>query len=699
MNNTRALTIAVLTADQDDVELVNKTLRDAGHAAHCAWIKSPLALETALRDSRIELLIVNCDSYPDGIRQVIKQKDAFQPEVPVIAVQADVNEEAILSAMHEGAADLVSTSNTKRLQVVVTRELRACRVERALNSTLQSATTYRKQLFDYMEGSSSAIAYVQEGILTNVNRAWLELFKVEQKDDVIGLPLMDNFESESQAAIKGAIIATTRRKWQPGEQLNAKARLDGDRVEELVLDFQLVEFDDGDHVQIRIKPPKVEPVEPTKLVHDALKRDPTTLFFHRAQFIERITKRLARKPKSGVHILVYIKPDEFAKVASKVGLLESEELLAQMSEVVRQRLHPRDVAGRFEGTVIMALLERGSGSDAEVWAQQLIDHVHKTDFKAGDRSVNFTCTVGVCPVSGAFENMNDFVTAAAQAHAKGKGDGGNCVATNDVLDADTKLRRHDEIWVMRIKSALMENRFRLAQLPIAGLRNDGAKMVDMLVRMMDEQGEPLLPSEFLPAAERNNLLKTIDRWMIGASIRYALSEKTDTVFVRLSSQSLRDSSLVDWLTAELNSQGLSGRHICLQVAEKDAARFIKQVRAIVTELRKIEVRFALEHYGVDKGRVQILDLLKPDYIKIDGELMHSLMTDTTMQDKVKHVVAEAAKRDIETIAERVENANAMAVLFQLGISFMQGHYVHEPEVVLQDPNSGVHNSLEAIAGA
>ncbi|MEM9404070.1 MAG: EAL domain-containing protein, partial [Pseudomonadota bacterium] len=218
-------------------------------------------------------------------------------------------------------------------------------------------------------------------------------------------------------------------------------------------------------------------------------------------------------------------------------------------------------------------------------------------------------------------------------------------------------------------------------------------------RMLDEQGEPLLPSEFLPAAERNNLLKTIDRWMIGASIRYALKEKADTVFVRLSSQSLRDRTLIEWLIAELNSQGLPGKHVCLQVAEKDAARYIKQVRNIVTELKKVDIRLALEHYGVDKGRVQILDLLRPDYIKIDGELMHSLMTDTAMQEKVKHVVSEAAKRDIETIAERVEDANAMAVLFQLGISYMQGHYVHEPEVVLQDPNSGVHNTLEAIAGA
>ena len=119
---------------------------------------------------------------------------------------------------------------------------------------------------------------------------------------------------------------------------------------------------------------------------------------------------------------------------------------------------------------------------------------------------------------------------------------------------------------------------------------------------------------------------------------------------------------------------------------------------MVTELRKLGLAFALEHYGVDKGAMQILDILKPDYIKIDGELMHSLTTDTAMQDKVRQVATPPAQRGIETIAERVENANTMAVLFQLGIHYMQGHYVHEPEVVLQEAIGATHTSLEAIAG-
>jgi EAL domain-containing protein (putative c-di-GMP-specific phosphodiesterase class I) len=90
-------------------------------------------------------------------------------------------------------------------------------------------------------------------------------------------------------------------------------------------------------------------------------------------------------------------------------------------------------------------------------------------------------------------------------------------------------------------------------------------------------------------------------------------------------------------------------------------------------------------------------MLKPDYIKIDGELMHTLMTDKSMQSAVHRIVKAAQERGIKTIAERVENANAMAVLFQLGLDFMQGHYVHEPEVVLQDTDSGVTRTLADLA--
>ena len=691
MNGHHSISIAVLTKNQDDVALINNTLRDAGHAAHCHWIKRPTDLAETLAAEHVELLVLNCDQYADSIRQVIKQKDLFNPEIPLIALQKTADETSIQDAMKSGACDLVSIGLKKRIQSVVTRELRALRVERALNSTLQSATEYKRQLKDHMQSSSSAIALVQEGIITDVNEAWVKMFKSASNDEVIGLPLMDNFENDSQAAIKGAFIATLANKWDPDEKLLAKSSFAGDSADPLGLEFRRFDLDDGPCVQIRIAPPIKVADEPTKLVHDALKRDPTTLFFHRAQFLERLKKRLRKKPSSGLHALALIKPDNFKKLSEQVGVLNSEEILAQFSEVVRKRMHPRDVAGRFEGTGIMVLLERGSERDAQVWGEQLVNQVSKLTFEVEDKSAQMTCTVGICGANEVFSTLEDFVAATVDANTLGKEAGGSTSFLSKSATVDTKQREFDAIWVKHLKSALMDNRFRLAQLPIAGLRSDSIEMYDLLVRMLDESGNSVLPSEFLPAAERNNMMKHIDRWMIKSAIKFCNENEADRVFVRMSRQSMLDKTTAPWMEQEFDNTRFDCSRLVLQVPESDAAKHIKQTSTIVKKLRKLGVGFALEHYGIDKDRFQILDILKPDYIKIDGELMHTLMTETAMQHTVAKIVRAASERKIRTIAERVENANAMAVLFQLGLDYMQGHYVHEPEVVLQDVESVKHN--------
>jgi EAL domain-containing protein (putative c-di-GMP-specific phosphodiesterase class I) len=195
------------------------------------------------------------------------------------------------------------------------------------------------------------------------------------------------------------------------------------------------------------------------------------------------------------------------------------------------------------------------------------------------------------------------------------------------------------------------------------------------------------------------MMKNIDRWMLSASVHFCKTNDADRVFVRLSSQSVTDSTTAAWMEQKLDEDGFDCSRLVVQIPERDAARHIKQTKTLVKQLRKLGIGFAIDHYGVDQERFQILDLLKPDYIKIDGELMHTLMTDKAMQVAVRKIVEAANQRKIKTIAERVENANAMAVLFQLGLDFMQGHYVHEPEVVLQQHESGVTKSLDDLTAA
>ena len=698
MGGHDSISIAVLTDSQDDVELINSTLRDAGHAAHCLWIVTPKILTDKLSSENIELIIINCERYPDGIRQVVKQKDCYRPEIPVIAIQKTAAEEDIELAMRAGACDLVSSGLKSRLQSVVGRELRAMRIERALNSTLHTATEYKRQLKNQIRTSSSSIALVQEGIVMDANDSWLRRFKVKERDELVGMPIMDSFDADSRAALKGALVATQQGKWQAGEKLIVKTYLDSGTAE-THLELERVELDDEPCVQLRVAAQPIVAMEPTKLVHDALQRDPTTLFYHRAQFLERLRKRLRKKPPSGTHCLIYIRPDKFSAICEKVGVIDSEQIFAQFADIVRKRLHPRDVAGRFEGTAIMALLERGHARDAQMWGKQLVEEVSKSTFDVKEKSTNITCTVGACANSAAFADLDAFVSATIDAYTIGKESGGNGAFLDETTGEDTKQHEYDVIWVKHLKSALMDDRFRLAQLPIAGLRRESIQMFDLLVRMLDEQGQSVLPSEFIPAAERNNLMKNIDRWMLQAAIQFCEEQDADRVFVRLSRQSITDQATAVWLAKAFDEKNFDCSRLVLQIPEIDAAKHIKQTRDLVRHLHKLGVGFALEHFGIDQERYQILDLLKPDYIKVDGEMMHTLISDRKTQDTVGRIVAAAKERDIKTIAERVENANAMAVLFQLGLDYMQGHYVQEPAVVLQEVDTVTGNTLAGLAAA
>ena len=154
-------------------------------------------------------------------------------------------------------------------------------------------------------------------------------------------------------------------------------------------------------------------------------------------------------------------------------------------------------------------------------------------------------TVGLGLLPAGNPDVAAAITDAISATRRGRELGGNQMYVVDKSDTDTRVQAYDKIWVKHIKSALMENRFRLVQQPIASLLGEDKGMFDVLVRMLDEQGTEVLPAEFIAAAERNDLMKNIDRWVIGASMSFAANRKAACIFVRVSKDTVLDKSLLD----------------------------------------------------------------------------------------------------------------------------------------------------------
>jgi EAL domain-containing protein (putative c-di-GMP-specific phosphodiesterase class I) len=167
-------------------------------------------------------------------------------------------------------------------------------------------------------------------------------------------------------------------------------------------------------------------------------------------------------------------------------------------------------------------------------------------------------------------------------------------------------------------------------------------------------------------------------------VQFCASRRASRVFVRISSDSIADKGLAKWVLQLVKNAKLPTSVICFQIPEDVAADNMLPTQELAQQLGEFGFAFAIEHFGMSTNAGRLLEQLAMDYIKIDGSLMQGLASNELKQTKVRSLVEMARAREVQTIAERVEDANTMAVLWQLGVQCVQGYYVQEPEVVLED---------------
>jgi PAS domain S-box-containing protein len=675
-----AVPLIVMTRSQDHVEAINSALRQAGHPVHCTWLSDARDLGDALTQINPQMLLAFTDEAGIDVDAVMKVRAQSAPEMPVLIVRDYIDEAAIAQAMRLGAQDGVTLANRSRLQAVATRELRAYRLERALKSARSSEREYREQLRDLLEGSADAITTVQEGIVVDANRAWLELFGYAGDAALTGTPLMDLFEPETHPALKGALVACLQGKWSD-HVLKVHALLSDGSSLALELTLTKADYEGESATRITIPARHKKALDLEARLADAVRQDATTRFLQQRYLIAAIRERCGVPVKGGVRRFAHLKPDHFSAIQRAIGLLASEDFMARLAELLRLQLMVTDVCGRLGGNGLLVLLERGTARDVDQWAENVVRRVHEHIFHIADKTLSATVTIGIGLLHAAHPDVDAAVADAISATRRGRERGGNQMYVVDRSDTETRVRAYDKIWVKHIKTALKDNRFRLVQQPIASLLGEDKGMFDVLVRMQVEQGSEVLPAEFMAAAERNDLMKNIDRWVIGASMSFAANRKAECIFVRVSKDTLLDPSIIGWLGAQRQALRLEPKRLCIQVTEETANQFVTQTAEFAAGLRKLGFRFALEHFGICRDPLERLTDVGMDFIKVDGSLMQGLSTNQLQQQRVKGLVDAAKRKGVETIAERVEDANTMAVLWQLGIEFIQGYFVNAPEAV------------------
>jgi len=673
-----------VTARQDRAETINSILRNGGVALHYHRAEDAGKAAEAI-NLDYDLAVVFSDENPDLLPAVIDARDRGQSKLTVISCRESIDPDQLSADIIAGAADLVAPSQRQRLFRVFQRELRAARLGRALREAVGTAASYREQLKTFMAGSADAIAHVQEGVVLDANPAWTQLFGRDDMTTLLGTPIMDLFATESHASLKGALVACTQGRW-PTDPLRCTGVDINNSQLSLELNLEQAQFEGEPCVRISIAPTTRDDGPLLKELREAVNRDPATGLFTRKYLIERLEDALAQPLKGGLRGLAIIRPDAFGNVVETVGSRASELVIQGMADILKDHVQPSDVYGRFGGTLFAVLLPRGNTRDMQAWSESFCRKVGAKLFELSDKSLSVTCTVGLATIDESEPSLDLVISQAMEACQDGRSRGGDQVAVSSANQATTEIEDNDRLWVPRIKQALIDQRFRLAPQPIASLAGSAEGIYDVLVRMIDEQGDDILPGQFMPAAERNQLVKNIDRWVLGATVGWCRDQSVNRAFVRLSQPTVTDDTLVRWLLEQVEGAGIGPDRLVLQVPEIVADRHLKATRDMAEELRSLGFGFAIEHFGVGSRPMQVLNHVPMEFLKIDGSLMQGMAREPHLQAKLGGLVSDAREKGIATIAERVEDANTMAVLWQLGVEYIQGYQVQEPEVVLaEDP--------------
>ncbi|MCH8060146.1 MAG: EAL domain-containing protein [Proteobacteria bacterium] len=418
--------------------------------------------------------------------------------------------------------------------------------------------------------------------------------------------------------------------------------------------------------------------------HDSL-----TGLINRQEFENRLVNSLEnlRGNAEETDALLYLDLDQFKVINDTFGHSAGDALLKQLADVVHAKIRSTDLLARLGGDEFGILLERCNEKTAIDVAEAIRGAIEAYRFEWKDSFAAIRCSLGVVMITGESEDVATLMSSADVACYSAKDMGRNQVHLYRDSDA---AQRHEEMkWVSRISSAVEEDRLELFFQPIISIGKTTGQSrghYEILLRMRDEKGELVNPDRFIPAAERYNLMSTLDRWVIREALSKLADRNTDgdaryTIAINLSGTSLSEDRFLEDVINELKKQKLPRGAICFEITETAAISNLSRVVHFMKSLKQLGCKFSLDDFGTGLSSFTYLKNLPVDYLKIDGHFIRNVAEDKVDESMVKAISEVGHAMGIETIAERVETKQVLEKLGELGIEYAQGYYIARPASV------------------
>ena len=428
-----------------------------------------------------------------------------------------------------------------------------------------------------------------------------------------------------------------------------------------------------------------------KLSYQASHDDLTGLV-NRREFEIRLGQAVSDNSQAKIeHVLCFMDLDQFKVVNDTCGHSAGDELLRQISVEFLSTVRKSDTLARLGGDEFGLLMEHCSPEQGQRVADLILKATMDFQFNWEGRIFKIGVSIGLVAITEETVSLEELMKCADAACYMAKDLGRNRIHIYKAEDEDI-ARQHGEMqWVERINQALEEDRFVLYAQPIVGVNEslDDPHHFEILLRMIDYEGNIIPPGAFLPSAERYNLITKLDQWVVNAvfSQYHVCREQASNLIqfsINLSGQSITNMKFLDFVLDKMEEKAIPAEQICFEITETAAISNLKKASKFISVLRRMGCRFALDDFGSGLSSFGYLKNLKVDYLKIDGMFVKDIVDDVIDFAMVKSINEVGQLMGMETIAEFVENDGIRDMLRLVGVNYVQGYGIGKPE-----PLSGI----------
>lgn len=661
----------VLAHTPNDAKQIEALLRSAGHGVRVQVAPGLDSFSDIIAKSDISLAIHDADFRDCDLIQVVEAAGRSKPHLPILQLNPNSDPRSVTEAMSKGARAIISLTNPTHLEMMLQQEYEHHGLWGQIEA-LQSKIAELEDVRTQDLGTTAAPGMrIQEGIIVSANQALAQALNFNDPDDLIGYPLMDLVSSADQEQIRQVVKNCMKQR--RGEDAVSFV-LQGETGSKYKLDsrFIPIEYDGEPALEIR----GLESLSPASASGE------TT--FSRQALHQAIEKSTAAASPSHLISVVFVAVDHFEDIEQRVGYAGAEQVVDQAMKLLTSELLDSDQVFRFSVSEFVLVGHRESVDGLKDLIARYQKGLARHIFSAASKEISCTISAALSPMQAPAESPEELLRSIRKSVQENEAKGGNQLAIVGDTAQELEREKQSKAWIGRILQALKEDRFDLAYQNIASLAGEDRQFSDILLRMLDDNGQELLAREFLPTAEDKGLMPQIDRWVIRRATRVIeqqLKEYQDPCFfIRIAEGTLAEGEAFNtWLTEFMAEHKKAASHMVLVIRELHLQDHMKRAMNLIKTAKQLGISTALDHFGNTRQSPQLLSHLELDYVKLHADFTQEVSSSEGGSDQLKSIMQAARANKVKTIAERVADANSMARLWQLGVNYIMGSHVHEPD--------------------